>query len=127
MTIFFYLSFCHFFNAYIRIQTRILVLSAERNSRVPYYVYVILCEGNSFYTGYTKNLGARLRQHVRGKGARYTRMHKPRKLVHAEEFSTRSEAMKREKRIKKLNHAQKMRLARSAKGLKALKKKKLPL
>jgi putative endonuclease len=94
---------------------------------VPYYVYVIQCDGNSFYTGYTKNLTARLRQHVNGKGARYTRMHKPQRLVHAEEFSTRSEAMKREKRIKKLNHIQKKRLARSAKGLKTLKKKKLPL
>ena len=94
---------------------------------MPYYVYVILCEGNCFYTGSTKNLNTRLRLHLKGKGARYTRMHKPRKLVHAEEFGTRSEAMKREKRIKKLNHTQKMRLARSAKSLKGLKRKKLPL
>ena len=94
---------------------------------MPYYVYVILCEGNCFYTGSTKNLNTRLRLHLKGKGARYTRMHKPRKLVHAEEFGTRSEAMKREKRIKKLNHTQKMRLARNPKNLKDLKNKKLPL
>jgi putative endonuclease len=94
---------------------------------VPYYVYVILCEGNCLYTGYTKNLNTRLRLHLRGKGARYTRMHKPRKLMHVEEFVIRSEAMKREKRIKKLNHAEKMRLARSSKSLKGLKRKKLPL
>jgi putative endonuclease len=95
--------------------------------KVPYYVYVILCEGNNFYTGYTKNLNTRLRLHLRGKGARYTRMHRPQKLVHAEEYSTRSEAMKREKRIKKLNHAQKMRLASRSKSLKGSKRKKLPL
>jgi len=53
-------------------------------------------------------------------------MHKPRKLVHVEKFQTRSEAMKREKRIKKLNHAEKTRLARSAKNVKKL-KIKLPL
>lgn len=94
--------------------------------QVAYYVYVILCEGNSFYTGYTKNLRSRLRLHVRGKGARYTRMHKPRKLVHVEKFQTRCEAMKREKRIKKLNHAEKSRLARSAKNVREL-KIKLPL
>jgi putative endonuclease len=94
---------------------------------VPYYVYIILCEGNSLYTGYTKNLNTRLKLHVKGKGARYTRMHKPQKLVHVEEYGTRPEAMKREKRIKKLNHTQKLQLARSTKKPKTLKKRKLPL
>ena len=79
---------------------------------MPYYVYMILCEGNSFYTGYTKNLNSRIRLHKNGKGARYTKMHKPKELVHVEEFNLRAEAMKREKRIKKLSHKQKLRLAR---------------
>jgi putative endonuclease len=79
---------------------------------MPYYVYMILCEGNSFYTGYTKNLNSRIRLHKNGKGARYTRMHKPKELVHVEEFSSRTEAMKREKRIKKLSHKQKLKLAK---------------
>jgi putative endonuclease len=78
---------------------------------MPYYVYIILCEGNSFYTGYTRNLNSRMRLHSKGKGARYTRMHKPKKVVHIEEFHSRAEAMKREKRIKKLSHHQKLRLA----------------
>jgi putative endonuclease len=78
---------------------------------MPYYVYVILCEGNSFYTGYTKNLKSRMRLHRVGKGARYTRMHRPKELVHVEEFDSRAAAMKREKRIKKLNHGQKLKLA----------------
>jgi len=73
---------------------------------------MILCEGNSFYTGYTKNLNSRIRLHKNGKGARYTKMHKPKELVHVEEFNLRAEAMKREKRIKKLSHKQKLRLAR---------------
>jgi putative endonuclease len=94
---------------------------------VPYYVYIILCEGNSLYTGYTKNLNTRFKLHAKGKGARYTKMHKPQKLVHVEEYGTRPEAMKREKRIKKLNHTQKLRLARSNKKPKTLKKRKLPL
>jgi putative endonuclease len=77
----------------------------------PYYVYVILCEGNSLYTGYTKNLKRRFRLHTRGKGARYTRMHKPKELIYFEKHSSRAEAMKREKRIKRLNHKQKLALA----------------
>jgi len=80
---------------------------------VPYYVYIIRCEGNSFYTGYTKNVNSRLKRHLKGKGARYTRMHRPRKLVYTEEFSSMAEAMKREKQIKRLNHHQKLRLANS--------------
>lgn len=80
---------------------------------MPYYVYVILCEGNNFYTGYTKNLDSRMKLHMKGKAARYTRMHKPRKVVYVEEFSSRAEAMKREKRIKKLNHKQKRALAKT--------------
>jgi len=71
---------------------------------------MILCEGNSFYTGYTKNLDSRIRLHRNGKGARYTRMHRPKKLVHVEAFPSRAEAMKREKKIKKMDHSQKRRL-----------------
>jgi len=78
---------------------------------MPYYVYIILCEGDSFYTGYTKNLHSRIKLHEKGKAARYTRMHRPKKLVHVEEFHSRAEAMRREKRIKKLSHTQKLKLA----------------
>jgi putative endonuclease len=80
---------------------------------MPYYVYIIQCEGNSLYTGYTKNLNSRIRLHKKGKAARYTKMHPPEKLVHVEEFKSISEAMRREKRIKKLTHNQKLKLARS--------------
>lgn len=77
---------------------------------MPYYVYMILCEDNNFYTGYTSDLDLRMRLHMNGKAARYTRMHKPKKIVYVEEFASRAEAMKREKRIKRLNHSQKMAL-----------------
>jgi len=79
---------------------------------MPYYVYVILCDDGSFYTGYTKNVKSRLRLHMNGKGARYTRMHKPKKLVYAEQFESRAEAMRREKRLKKLGHQQKRELVK---------------
>lgn len=64
---------------------------------MPYYVYVLLCEGGSFYTGCTKNVNSRMRLHMIGRGARYTRMHKPKRLVYTEEFGSRAEAMRREK------------------------------
>jgi putative endonuclease len=80
---------------------------------VSYYVYVILCEGNNLYTGYTRNLSSRMKLHMKGKGARYTRIHKPRRLLYFEKHNSRAEAMKREKRIKRLSHRQKLRLANS--------------
>jgi putative endonuclease len=80
---------------------------------MPYYVYMILCEGNNFYTGYTKNLDSRMHLHMKGKAARYTRMHKPKKIVYVEEFDSRAAAMKKEKRIKRLNHSQKAALTKT--------------
>ncbi len=80
---------------------------------MPYYVYVLLCRDGSFYTGYTKNVNSRFRLHMNGNGARYTKIHKPKKLVHTEEFASRAEAMKRERGIKRLSHRQKMQLMKA--------------
>ena len=78
-----------------------------------YYVYVILCIDGSFYTGYTKNIDTRIKLHESGKGARYTKMHKPQKIAYLELFDSRAQAMKREKQIKKLTHQQKLNLISS--------------
>ena len=75
-----------------------------------FYVYILLCKDGSFYTGYTKNLDERTRQHENGKGARYTRMHKPKRVAYVELFNSRAKAMEREKVIKKLSHKQKLNL-----------------
>ncbi len=80
---------------------------------MPFYVYIILCEDGTFYTGYTRNLNKRTKLHAIGKGARYTRMHKPVKVAYIELFARRAEAMKREKQIKRLNHQQKVNLINS--------------
>ncbi len=78
-----------------------------------YYVYILLCKDGSYYTGYTEDVKRRLRLHKKGKGARYTKMNKPEKIVYLEEFNSRNEAMKRERLIKSLSHSKKQRLANS--------------
>jgi predicted GIY-YIG superfamily endonuclease len=78
---------------------------------VLYYVYVLLCANGSYYTGYAKDVEARVKQHVQGNGARYTKLHRPKRLVYTEKFSSRSEAMKREREIKRLSHDEKHKLA----------------
>jgi putative endonuclease len=71
---------------------------------------MLLCEDGSYYTGYTKDIDLRLKQHKIGTGARYTKLHRPKKLVYTEEFDTIREAMKRERKIKKLSHKEKNKL-----------------
>ena len=77
---------------------------------MPYYVYILLCTDNSYYTGYTKDLKTRLLQHSSGRGARYTQIKKPEKIVYIEWFKTRKKAMQREQEIKKLTHREKTEL-----------------
>jgi len=78
-----------------------------------FYVYILLCMDGSFYTGYTKYLNERTKQHENGKGAKYTKAHKPQKVAYVELFGSRSSAMKRERAIKKLTHQQKLDLINS--------------
>jgi putative endonuclease len=78
-----------------------------------FYVYILLCMDGSFYTGYTNDLQERTKQHENGKGAKYTKSHRPKKVAYVEVFGSRSSAMKREKAIKKLSHQQKQDLISS--------------
>ena len=75
-----------------------------------YYVYLLLCDDGSYYTGYTNNIASRLERHKKGCGARYTRMHRPKRIVHVEEFKTRGAATRRERQIKALSHREKHEL-----------------
>ena len=83
-------------------------LESEKQS---YYVYLLLCDDDSYYTGYTKNVASRLERHKKGHGARYTRMRRPKRVVYVEEFRTRNAATKREHQIKTLSHKEKQQLA----------------
>lgn len=74
-----------------------------------WFVYVLLCEGNSLYTGSTKNLGKRFLEHKNGKGGRYTRSHKPVKIIYWEKLPTKSEALKKEAQIKSWSREKKMK------------------
>lgn len=77
-----------------------------------YYCYILECSDGSFYTGWTTDPVRREKQHNRGIGAKYTRMHRPVKIVYVEEMSDRSAAMKREHKIKTYTHNRKQKLIR---------------
>jgi len=63
------------------------------------YVYILKCSDNSYYTGSTKNIEARLWQHQNGQGANHTRKHLPVELVFVEQFERIDDAFAREKQI----------------------------
>mgnify|MGYP004637184199 CR=1 FL=1 len=66
-----------------------------------YYVYILLCEDGSYYTGITNNLKERFIKHSKGKGAKYTKAHKPLKILSAWTVENVNIALKIEYYIKK--------------------------
>ena len=66
-----------------------------------YYTYILQSEKDqSFYIGYTSNLEHRLYEHNEG-FSRYTKHKRPWKIVYFEKFEEKSEAIKRERFLKK--------------------------
>jgi len=82
-----------------------------------YFVYMLLCNDGSYYTGYTSNVLSRFQRHKKGLGARYTKMRQPKRIVYLESFVTRRAAMRREKQVKVLSHDQKRDLAGGRKSM----------
>lgn len=83
--------------------------SAKRDS-VVCFVYILECSDGTLYTGYTNDVDARVKKHNAGKGAKYTRSRLPVIACYREELDSKSLAMKREYKIKKLTRAQKLAL-----------------
>lgn len=78
-----------------------------------WYLYILRCKDNTFYTGITTDVEKRLEVHRSGKGAKYTRGRTPLELVYRETCGTHSEALRRELQIKKLSREEKLELVRS--------------
>lgn len=78
-----------------------------------YFVYILKCEDDTLYTGLTNDFKKRFTAHLKGKGAVYTRNHRPIECVYLEEVKTRSDAAKREIQIKKFKRSEKLNLISS--------------
>ena len=77
------------------------------------HIYIIECEDGTLYTGWTNNLEKRFAAHFAGKGAKYTRSHKPKAIVYEESFDTPQAAMAREYQIKRMSRKKKLDLIAS--------------
>lgn len=71
---------------------------------------MIECRGGGIYTGIAKDVQARYEQHVNGKGAKYTKMNPPIRLLYQLEFSNHKTAASEEWKIKRLSRAEKLNL-----------------
>lgn len=82
-----------------------------------YYIYLILCENKSIYTGITDNIDRRFTEHKSGNGGWYTKIHRPKEILYTEKFSTKIEALKREKQIKGWRREKKLNLIKFGKPI----------
>ena len=76
-----------------------------------YFVYILECSDKTLYTGIATDVQRRLNEHNNSdKGAKYTKIRRPLKLLYSEESENRSSASKREYEIKKLSREKKLEL-----------------
>ena len=79
--------------------------------RDAWFVYVARCADGTLYTGTARDVAARLAQHDRGKGARYTRGRGPLALLAKRRCRSRGDALRLELAVKALPRAEKEALA----------------
>lgn len=77
-----------------------------------FWVYILRCADNSYYTGHTDSLEKRIAEHQLGEVEGYTSTRRPVVLVFSEEFSSREEALTLEKQIKGWSRKKKEALMR---------------
>jgi putative endonuclease len=84
---------------------------------VVWHLYLIECADGSLYTGIATDVERRFKEHLAGKGARYTRSRKAVRLVASRPVGSRSEALRAEIAIKRLPREKKIEAVRSLTAL----------
>lgn len=78
--------------------------------KISWYVYIIKCKDSLLYTGITKDLERRVKEHNSGNGCKFTKYRAPVKLVYSEKAKSRSWALIREAEIKRFSRQRKLKL-----------------
>jgi len=73
-----------------------------------WFVYILECQDGSFYTGITNDLDKRMKAHAEGKGSKYVRHKRFKKLLRSKQCESRSDAQKTECHIKTLQKYDKL-------------------
>jgi putative endonuclease len=78
-----------------------------------YFVYILLCSDDSYYTGVTNNIARRFAEHQRGiHPESYTFTRRPTAIVFIREFNKPMDAIRFEKQVKRWSRLKKEALIR---------------
>jgi putative endonuclease len=81
---------------------------------VPYWLYLLECEGGVYYAGIALDVEQRFIQHVFGLGAKFTRARPPLRVLAAREYPSKGDALRAELRLKALPRAGKLAFFQAA-------------
>ena len=76
----------------------------------PWFLYIVECADGTFYTGISTDVERRVKQHNRGRGARYTASRAPVTCQAVWEFPDRVTALKAEVALKRAGRPRKEKL-----------------
>lgn len=83
-----------------------------------YWVYILHCSNDTYYTGYTTDLTRRYEAHISGRAkCKYTRSFKPIRIAQAWELDDKGAALRAERWIKQLSRKAKEELILNPDGL----------
>ena len=73
-----------------------------------WWLYLLECHDGRTYAGIAIDVAARFAVHTNGKGAKFTRSNPPVRVLGAQAFASKSEALRAEAALKKLNRTKKL-------------------
>ncbi|MFL6601292.1 MAG: GIY-YIG nuclease family protein [Steroidobacteraceae bacterium] len=73
-----------------------------------WWLYLLVCRDGRTYAGIATDVAARFTAHSNGKGAKFTRSNPPVRVLGAQSFASKSEALKAEAALKKLHRTEKL-------------------
>ena len=82
--------------------------SPRGTADVPYWLYLLECEGGAYYAGIARDVEQRFFQHLWGTGAKFTRAWPPQRVLAAREYASKGEALRAELQLKALPRAGKL-------------------
>ena len=77
-----------------------------------WWLYLLVCRDGRTYAGIATDVEARFAAHSSGKGAKFTRSNPPVRVLGAQAFASKSEALKAEAALKKFDRTEKLAWAR---------------
>lgn len=77
------------------------IQTEQKNKPEKVFLYILLCADKTYYTGITKDLTNRLKQHRNGQ-SKSTKFRLPVKFLHSEDFPNYKSAAQMERRVKNL-------------------------